>query len=106
MPSISAMMKAPTPMIGGMICPPVEATASTAPASSGAYPIFFIIGIVITPVVATFATADPEIMPIRPEERTAAFAGPPEDLLEAFMPMSISSWPPPISEKKAPNTMK
>ena len=61
---------------------------------------------VITPVVATFATAEPEIMPIRPEEMTAAFAGPPEDLLENFMPMSISSWPPPIEEKKAPNTMK
>ena len=29
------MMNAPTPMIGGMIWPPVEATASMAPASSG-----------------------------------------------------------------------
>ena len=27
-----AMMKAPAPMIGGMICPPVEAAASIAPA--------------------------------------------------------------------------
>ena len=35
MPIISAMMKAPAPMMGGMICPPVEATDSTAPASSG-----------------------------------------------------------------------
>ena len=26
------MMKAAEPMTGGMICPPVEATASTAPA--------------------------------------------------------------------------
>jgi hypothetical protein len=32
MPVISAMMKAPAPMIGGMICPPVDAAASTAPA--------------------------------------------------------------------------
>ena len=48
-------------------------------------------GMVITPVVATLATAEPETMPIRPEEMTAAFAGPPEDLLENFMPTSISS---------------
>ena len=61
---------------------------------------------VITPVVATLATADPEIMPIRPEDSTAALAGPPEDLLETFIPMSISSWPPPMVEKKAPKTMK
>jgi hypothetical protein len=32
MPVTSAMMKAPAPMIGGMIWPPVEAAASTAPA--------------------------------------------------------------------------
>jgi hypothetical protein len=32
------MMKAAAPMIGGSICPPVEATASTAPASSARYP--------------------------------------------------------------------
>ena len=60
----------------------------------------------MTPVVATFATAEPETMPIRPEEMTAAFAGPPEDLLENLRPTSMSSWPPPHSEKNAPNTMK
>ena len=32
-PSISAMMKAAAPMMGGMICPPVETRASMAPAS-------------------------------------------------------------------------
>ena len=63
-------------------------------------------GMVMTPVVATLATAEPEIMPMRPEEMTAALAGPPEPLLEAFMPMSISSWPPPKAEKNAPKTMK
>ena len=31
-PTISAMMKAAAPMTGGMICPPVETTASMAPA--------------------------------------------------------------------------
>ena len=93
-------------MIGGIICPPVDATASTAPASSGEYPIFFIIGMVITPVVATFATADPDIIPISPEEMTAALAGPPAERLETFIPISISSCPRPIVEKKAPKTMK
>ena len=33
-PTISAIRKAAAPMIGGMICPPVEAAASTAPANS------------------------------------------------------------------------
>ena len=28
-PSVSAMMKATAPMTGGMICPPIEAVAST-----------------------------------------------------------------------------
>ena len=31
-PTISAMMKAAAPMTGGMICPPVDTTASIAPA--------------------------------------------------------------------------
>ena len=60
----------------------------------------------MTPVVATLATAEPEIMPMRPEESTAALAGPPADLLDTFIPMSIRSWPPPMVEKNAPNTMK
>ena len=34
-PMYSAIKKAAAPMIGGMICPPVEAAASTAPANSG-----------------------------------------------------------------------
>ena len=34
-PTKSAIRKAAAPMIGGMICPPVEAAASTAPANSG-----------------------------------------------------------------------
>ena len=60
----------------------------------------------MTPVVATFATAEPEIIPINPDDNTAAFAGPPDDLFDSFIPMSIKSWPPPIVEKNAPKTMK
>ena len=100
------MMKAPAPMIGGMICPPVEATDSTEPASSGLYPVFFIRGIVNTPVLDTLATAEPEIIPIRPEDITAALAGPPTVLSESFIPQSISTPPPPQLAKKHPNTRK
>ena len=35
MPMYSAIRNAAAPMIGGMIWPPVEAAASTAPANSG-----------------------------------------------------------------------
>ena len=40
------MRNAAAPMIGGIICPPVEAEASTAAANSGLYPVFFIMGTV------------------------------------------------------------
>ncbi len=68
---ISAMTKAAAPMTGGIIWPPVEATASTAPAKADGYPRLFISGIVNVPVVTTFATAEPDIVPIAPLERTA-----------------------------------
>ena len=71
------MTKAAAPIIGGQNCPPVDATASTAAENSFEYPSFFIMGIVIVPVAATFATADPFIIPIKAEARTATFAGPP-----------------------------
>ena len=50
-------------MIGGMICPPVEATASTAAAKCGLKPVRFMSGIEIGPSTITFATALPEIVP-------------------------------------------
>ena len=59
-----------------------------------------------TPVVETFATAEPEIMPISPEEITAAFAGPPTVLLLSFMPQSMRTWPPPVFVKNAPKIIK
>jgi hypothetical protein len=63
MPSVSAMMNAAAPMIGGVICPPHDALASTAPAKRGEKPTRFISGIVITPVVTVLAMALPLIMP-------------------------------------------
>ena len=58
------MMNAPAPMMGGAICPPVEATASTAPASALGYFRRRMSGMVKLPVVATLATALPLTMPI------------------------------------------
>ena len=54
-------------MIGGIICPPVEAAASTAPANSPGYPVFFIIGMVTEPVVTVLPTEEPDTMPHRAE---------------------------------------
>ena len=71
------MTKAAAPMIGGMICPPVEATASTAPANSGRKPVRFISGMLICPVTMTLATALPEMVPNRLDETTATLPGPP-----------------------------
>ena len=105
-PKISAIINAPAPIIGGISCPPVDATDSKEPASSGEYPAFFISGIVYTPVPATLATAEPETIPISPEHITAAFAGPPVSLLESLRPRSKSTLPPPQPEKKVPNTRK
>src|SRR5699024_11067958 len=73
----SAIINAAAPIIGGVIIPPVEATASTAPACLGLKPTFFIKGIVKVPVVATLATGDPDNIPINPLETTAVLAGPP-----------------------------
>ena len=64
-------------------------------------------GMVITPVPATLAAAEPEIMPIRPEAITAALAGPELslDLAPNLMPMSIRTWPPPQVPNSEPKIM-
>ena len=64
-------------MTGGMICPPVEATASTAAANGGRKPVRFISGMVIGPSTMTLATALPETVPNRLELTTATLPGPP-----------------------------
>lgn len=69
--------KAAAPMPRGMSCPPVDATASTAPAIRFRKPASFISGIEMTPVEATFATALPEIDPKSAEASTVIFALPP-----------------------------
>ena len=66
------MIKATAPIMGGISWPPLEAAASTAPANLAENPRFLIMGIVMTPVPTTLATALPEIVPNRPLARTAA----------------------------------
>ncbi len=71
------MMKAAAPITGGMIWPPDEAAASTAPAKAGRRPARFMIGIVKVPVDTTLATALPDTVPIIALQKIATFAGPP-----------------------------
>ena len=93
-------------MMGGMICPPVEAAASIPAACAGLYPSFFIIGMVNEPVVTVFAIALPEIDPIAAEAITEALAGPPRDFPAAAKDKSISIFPAPVTCKNAPNNTK
>ena len=102
MPIYSAIRKAAAPIIGGIICPPVEAAASTAPANSGLYPVFFIIGIVTDPVVTVLPTDDPETIPHRAEEITATFAGPPEEAPAMELARLIKKAEIPVRSRKAP----
>ena len=72
--------KSAAPMIGGMIVR-LSAAASTAPAKSLSYPVFFMIGIICAePTV--LATELPEYMPSITLAMTATFAGPPGTAIE------------------------
>src|SRR5947199_9126681 len=73
----SAITNAAAPMTGGMICPPVDATASTAAANGGRKPVRFISGIVIGPSTITLATALPDTVPNSAEDTIATLPGPP-----------------------------
>ena len=76
-PTNETMRKAAVPMMGGVMEPPEEAVASTAPATRGVKPERIMAGIVIGPVVSTLDTAEPDIMPMVAEDATATFAEPP-----------------------------
>ena len=97
--------KAAEPIIGGIIIPPVEAIASTAPANSGVKPTFFISGMVKAPVVATLAAELPLMVPIRPLEITATLAGPPALDPAIWLAASVKNSATPLEAKNAPNTM-
>ena len=96
----SVMMNAAAPMTGGMICPPVDAAASTAPANSGRYPVFFMSGMVMEPVETVFATELPLTVPCRALATTAAFAGPPTEPPQAPMAIPVIQSPTPLAFRK------
>ena len=100
------MINAAAPMMGGMICPPVEVAASTAPANSLENPSRFIIGMVNTPSVTVLATEDPEMVPNKAEDNTETFAGPPAVHPAMAMAMSIKNFPRPVFMVKMPNRTK
>src|SRR4030042_5495037 len=101
-----ARINAATPMTGGMIWPPVEATASTAPAKLVEYPFRFIIGMVWGPSTATFAATDPEIMPKSALDQTDVWAAP-DAKWEQIMMLSFSkNFAPPTASRSAPKRRK
>ena len=97
------MRNAAAPMIGGIICPPVEAEASTAAANSGLYPVFFIMGMVMEPEPTVLATELPEAMPSSAEAMTATFAGPPLAEPATKLAQSMKKLAMPVRSRKAPN---
>ena len=63
--------------MGGINCPFVEAATSIAPALTAGKPILRITGMVKVPVVTTLAMEEPEMVPVKPDAKMEAFAGPP-----------------------------
>ena len=99
----SAITKAAAPITGGMICPPVEATASTAAANGGRNPERFISGIVIGPSTITLATALPETVPNSADDTTDTLPGPPAVCPVSDSAKSMKSLPVPFFSMRAPN---
>ena len=97
------MINAAAPITGGMICPADDAELSTPPAKEALYPVSFISGIVKEPVVTTFASDDPEIVPRNPDATTAVFAGPPTYLPVSEKARSINCLAPPVASRNEPN---
>ena len=105
-PIISAIRNAAAPMIGGMICPPVDEAASTAPAKSPGKPVSFIMGMVTEPVVTVLPTEEPETIPQRALEITETFAGPPVAEPARALAHWIKNSEIPVASRKAPKMMK
>ena len=93
-------------MIGGMICPPVDAVASTPAAKWAGKPVRFISGIEIGPSTMTLATALPEIVPNRLELTTATLPGPPAVWPVRAIEKSMNSCPVPVRSIALPNNTK
>ena len=89
----------------GVICPPVEATDSTAAEKRGEYPVLIIIGMVTEPVVTVFPTEEPETIPHSAEEITATFAGPPQEEPATQFARSMKNAEILVRSRKAPKIM-
>src|SRR3989304_1098188 len=76
-PRMSAIRKAPAPMTGGTICPPVLFIASTPAATVARKPVAFIRGMLITPSTITLAAEEPLAVPNNALVRIETLAGPP-----------------------------
>src|SRR3546814_10396596 len=97
------MMKATAPITGGMIWPPIEEVASTAPAKSDRKPKRFMSGIVNWPEVTTLATPEPLIVPISADEITATLDGPPRVWPTVPMARSLKRSIMPARSRHEPN---
>ena len=64
------------------------------------------IGIVKVPVVTVLAMEDPDIKPVKPDPRIAAFAGPPLIFPTIAKAKSKKYLPPPAVSSSAPNNTK
>ena len=93
------------PITGGMICPPVEATASMAAAASGLKPVRFIMGMVSQPSTMTLATAEPEMVPNMLDETTATLPGPPRWPPAIALAKFMKNCPAPDFSRNAPKMM-
>ncbi|MEZ5741824.1 MAG: hypothetical protein R3E68_21900 [Burkholderiaceae bacterium] len=93
-------------MTGGMICPPVDAAASTAPAKVPEKPRFLIIGIVNAPVPTTLAATLPDIVPKTALAVIAAWAGPPREPPASANAILIRLSPAPVACNTEPKTTK
>ena len=92
--------------MGGMICPPVEATASIAAATGAEYPERRINGIVITPVDTTLETALPDMEPKKPDAITAILAEPPRVRPIRAAAISVKKSDPPARKRTWPKKTK
>ena len=97
--------KAPAPMIGGIIWPPVDAEASTPAANLGRKPLAVISGMVMMPVEAVLATAEPEMVPVSADEMTATKAAPPRKRPAMILESSITKPEAPETTRNAPKIM-
>ena len=89
-----------------MICPPVEAAASTPAANAGRNPDFLITGMVMTPVETTLEMAAPDRVPNSADEATAACAAPPVKRPVKRFAIFIKTSPAPEAINTAPKMIK